>query len=597
MKLLLFVIETALLIFASWTLAYHFSLLVSLPSGLIFAPFLAIFIPLLIFSQHNRRYALRFPKSECWFPFCVISFGSVIGIVTLFISNPNPDDYNFFHRALVQLQHLKEPFILTDIGHNIAGLPPLSIVHVLTSYEHFVAMTAALIGADPLGFYHNISACIAEILMVIVYVLLYRQFGLNRLQALGATIGAFLFFFLDLRLAGRSFGNIILYLWVGKVLLWGVLIPITLLVAYRYLCCPTFRRLSFVGMTGISAVGLSGSGVFMIPILIFGVSLAYLFSYGFSVKRLKHAIFLNFASCYCVVIAVGGIVGLLPNPADSSAWSQGWPSIWWQNFGLVISDSSILIRDLLILVLLPLISMARPLNRFLPLLTVTLCLIFANPLGGPFWIQIIQPAAYWRLLFLFPLPWCAGLIVCCIISPIHRSYKAAIIYISVGLVILSIVTVYHFSGMKPHELRNYLHFKKPSEYRFPLPELSFARSISNRLQNKNILAPERIVVVLALINPTTRFEAARGTLHTFSNAGKKEEGLRRVAAQSLVSTCIRSTDTENALLKSLEIEIDAIVVKECKPDLQAALVSLLTLSGSQWIEAERNNGYILFLKE
>lgn len=597
MRLLLGILEVFLIVFASWTLAYHFSLLVNLPSGLISVPFLSILILLSGFFQRDLRHAFRFQKGDGWFLLGTISLGFVIGVSTIFISNPNPDDFNFFHRALVQLQHLKDPFILTDTGHNISGLPPLSILHVLTSYEHFVAMAATLVGADPLGFYHNVCACIAEILIVIVYVLLYGHFGLKRSQSLCATMGAVLFFLLDLRLNGRSFGNILLYLWVGKVMMWGILIPITFLEAYRYLCCPTPRRLSFVVMTGISAVGLSGSGVFMIPILIFAVSLAYLFTYGFTLRRLKHTILLNCASCYCVVIALGGIVGLLPKPDDTLVWSQGWPSIWWQNLTLVISHSSILIRDLLILFLLPLIAIARPLNRFLHLLTGTLCLIFANPLFGPFWIQMIQPAAYWRLLFLLPLPWCAGLMLPCIMQVIHLESRGVLFYSSVALVMLSMVNAYLFSGMRVHEISEYLHAKKPLEYRLSAPESAFVRSVGHRLDNRNILAPERVVVVLALINPTTRFEATRGTLHTFGNAGLKEEGLRRVAVQDFVGTCKRLPENHAALRQSFEMGIDAIIISECKDDLQASLFPLSALSDGPWREAARNNGYILYSKE
>lgn len=590
MDFLFIFLEITLQIFASWTVAYHFSLLLHLPSGLIFIPFLAILIPLISISIPQWKYEIIPPQDERWFIIGTGILGLLMGIGSLSIATSNPDDYNFFHRALVQLQHLDKPFILTDTGHNLSGLPPLSIFHVMTSYEHLVAMTAKLLGSDPLMFYHNVSPFIAEIILTIVYILLYRQFGLDRIHSVAATLSAFLFLFFDISLTRRSFGNIIIYLWVGKVILWGVLIPITLLVAYRFISHPTPRKFSLVAMAGISAVGLTGSGLFTIPILILGVSLAYLLTYGFSSINLKRAFLLNLASFYCVSIAVISLVGLLPKPPDISVWTESWPSIWWQNLGLVINSFTILSRDLISILLLPLVTITSPLNRFFPFLTLALCLIFANPVTGSFWIDIIQPAAYWRLAFLFPIPWCAGLLICNFIQ--QNKYKSTLLRIFSTIIILLTLNIYYASGMTPK-----FDVKLPWEYRFPKPELAFAQSVQTRLQYRNILAPESIVVVLALIQPTTKFEATRGTLHNFSNAGKEAEAIRRIAAQNLVTTCSRTPDNESAFLRSIEMGVNAIIIKECEPEKISGILKLINFSSEHWSEVERNNGYLLLLRQ
>lgn len=592
MEFLLVFIEATLHVFASWTLAYHFSLLVHLPSGLIFIPFLAILIPLICIFLPKWKYAIIPPQDERWFLIGTVFLALLMGILPLFILNPNPDDYNFFHRALVQLYHLDQPFILTDTGHNLSELPPLSILHVMTSYEHFVAMTANFLGADPLMFYHNVSPLIAEIILTIVYILVYRQFGLNQKQSLAGTLFAFLFLFLDINFTHRSFGNIVIYLWIGKVILWGVLIPMTLLVAYRFMSDPTPRGFMLVSMTGISAVGLSGSGVFTIPILILGVSLAYLLTYGFSPIHLKSALWLNLASFYCFAIAVISILGLLPKPPDISVWTENWPSIWWQNLGLVISSFTILSRNILVLFILPFLAITTPLNRFFPFLTLGLCLIFANPVMGGFWLDVVQPAAYWRLAFLFPIPWCAGLMICSFIQPIMDKYRLTLLHVFSTIVAILILNIYYTSGMTPK-----FELKLPWEYRLPKPELAFAQSVRDSLHDRNILAPESLTVVLALIEPTLKFEATRGTLHNFVNGGQKAEGLRRIAAQNLVTTCSLTSENEAALVRSIQIGANGIIIKECELEKMIGIVKLINSRSQQWSEVERNNGYILILPQ
>jgi hypothetical protein len=589
---LLLLIEITLQLFASWTIAYHLCLVFSLPAQFIAIPFLAILCPLLIFSYRHWHTTIALKQQERRFLGATGLLATGTGLLLLLVSNPNQDDYNFFHRALVQLYHLDQPFILTDTGHNVAGLPPLSALHVATSYEPFVAIGAAIVGIEPLQAYHNLSLLIAVTLLTVTYVLLYQHFGLNQTQSVTATGAALLFMLLDLRLDARSFGNILPYLWVGKVTLWGVLIPVTWLMAERFLKQPTLRQFSLVAMTGICAVGLSGSGLFMIPTLIFAISIAYLFCNGIFSFNLRHAIVLNLASFYCVAIVGASLLGVIASPRNIAAWSEGWATVWWQNLALVESDRTVLIRDLSILLVLPLLSLAKPFNRQVLLLTASLCLVFANPVLGPLWIKVVQPAAYWRLLFLFPLPWCAGLIICPFLQPVQKHYRllSQTLCVVVGVAILQA----HFTARTPWaETDNYVRYKLPWEYRFPAAEVTFAQSISKQLENKNVLAPDSIAVVLALVSPTTKFEAIRGTLHHFANANQVEEGQRRLLAQEFVTTCERTPERETALLTSLKLGVDTVILGNCPLQQQASLIQQIQQVDPSWVEVQNDYAYKL----
>ena len=524
----------------------------------------------------------------------------IVGTLGLFFSRPSNDDFSFFHRAIVQLQHLDQPFFTNDTAHNLPGLPPLSNTHIMTSYEPLVAMTANVIGVNPLVIYHYMSAFIAEIILIVVYILLYKEFRLTNWQSFTATLLACIFLFIDGNL-NRSFGNIVfLTLWLGKTILWGLWMPMTLLVSHRFLSYPTLRNLYLVAMVSIGAVGLSGSGIFMIPILLCGISLAYLLSYGFSSTHLKRALLLNCASFYSIAIAIALLSDIIPQPFDTSVWNQGWPSGWWQNLWLVIGDSATLTRNVLILLVLPFMSLRKPLNRFPVMLTGVLCLIFANPLLGPVWVKMLKPGAYWRLAYLFSLAWCAGLIINLVIW--RSSLRVRLIRLGFAtIIIIATIHAYQFSILTPDESKASIKFKVPWELKFPTAELTFVRPILKHLSNRNLLAPENMVVVAGLLDPTIRFEATRGadTLHIFRNAGKDDEGLRRIAAQRFVSTCadLNTSDDKAPFLQSVEMGVNAVILQKCNPDLSLNLIKRIGLDKEQWSEVKRNNGYILLLRD
>ncbi len=597
MNLLLFILEAILQIFTSWTLAYHLALLINLPVKFIVLPFLIILgiVIKLFWSRWNQLLSLPLEKRAL---LGILGLSLATGIFTLVISRPDADDLVYFHRSLVQLQHLDRPFILTDTLHNQSSLPPFAITHVMTSYEPLTALVAVVIGIDPLSAYHNLSPFVAGILLPSIYVLLYQHFKVDKYIAILAASFAILFLIVDGNLH-RSFGNFALVrLWQGKAILVTLLLPFILLLAYRYFNDATFLNYILVSMAGISAVGLSSSGIFLIPIFIFAISIASLFSYGFSYTYFKRAILLNTASFYCLGIGISLLVGLLPPIPDTPVWYIG-PSNWQENLKLVIGDEATLIRNLIILIALPLISLERPGKIFLIFLTGVLSLIFANPVLGPFWFEKIRSGAYWRLAYLYPIPWCAGLIIPASVGGV-LGRRQMILRMSVALVVLfTTFNAYQGSVLSPPAGASPVYFNALGEYKLHPAQLAFARSVSDRLQYKSLLAPEEIVVTLGLINPTVKFEATRTgtTVNIFTGVGRITEGVQREAAQMLVTDCELSPTKESAFLNSLD-RLDAVVIREnCEPLLSTALFRLERLTGKQWIEVEHNNGYILIIRK
>jgi hypothetical protein len=601
MNILWIPIEATLLLLSSWTLAYHLLLVVRLPALFILFPFLGLLFPLLaVYGRTWIKILRAFPQhwrnqDERLIFVCVLALALALGIFSLAYFRPSNDDFSFFHRALVQIQQPELPFILGDTGHNVSNLPALSVTHLMTSYEMFIAIAFRWIGIDTLAAYQNISAFLAEILLVAVYFLLYRQVRFTQRQSIAATTAMVVFLFFDGNL-NRSLGGIVLLtMWMGKTILWGLWMPLSLLVAYHFLRRPTWKSGGLVIMAGIGAVGLSGTGLFMFPILVVALALAYIGSYGCSRRRLRRAVLLSSMAFYPLIIAFALKVGILPQPQDISVWAQGWPAVWWQNLALVIGDGETLLRNLLLVLLLPLISLIHPLKHLLVFFSIILCLIFANPILGPIWLNSIQPGAYWRLVYLFPIPLCAGFVVGPSIWNFGRRKKifdglrigtATIIFlVSIHAVELSVVS--------PAETKVPIYSKALWEYKLPGSELEFARRISESISNTSLLAPESIVAVLGLINPTVRFETTRPseTLHLFRNHGLRAEGERRITAQKTVATCNPTT----AFWQSLN-NVDAFVLGQCSPQSLDSLINLFTVDSLPWTEVDRADNYILFLR-
>jgi hypothetical protein len=601
--------SAVIVLFGAWTLAYHLVLAAALPAAATPLVWLCLSPPLLIAAGwgHLRRpLGLRQQgtlrsgglgnrrAAERGFALAVVLLGSAVGGALLFVGNANPDDYNFFHRALAQLGHLHEGFFRHETGLTPGGLPQLSALHVMTSYEPLVALAANAAGIAPLWAYQNVCTFIGALLMVVGFASLYRILGVGRGPALLATLAALAFMVLDLR-PGRTYGSILPYLWTGKVLLWGVLLPWTILFTLRYLRRPSPGRLAVLALLGVGATGLSGSGVFLLPVQVLAVSLAYLALRPPNGWRLRRVVAANAASAYCIAIAALAMSGVLPKPADISAWTEGWPQYWWSNLGLVFSTPGVLIRDLTAVFLLPLVALPGPWGRFMVGFGAAVLLLVANPLAGPFWMDMVTPGAYWRFAFLLPMAWSAGLVA----VALARSAGTGPLRGTAGAVsALYLVSV--FFAARPtfmdsaSNLRT-LHFKPAHASRLHAAEAGFAQLASARLANQTLVCPEQACIALALTDPRLRFEAVRGTPHVWANAGNPTEGARRLAAQTAVTR--GGPESLHALSTSLDQGVDALALSNTD-QVRAQVLSLLReRDGEVWFLAVEHPAYLLLIRE
>ena len=183
---------------------------------------------------------------------------------------------------------------------------------------------------------------------------------------------------------------------------------------------------------------------------------------------------MNGGSIYCLALGMAFAAGMFGH-TDMSVWEVTFPSSWRSNINLVVGGYRALARDMLLLTFVPLLVLPRRRSHFLIFYTLSLVATVLNPLTGRPLMRIVKPASYWRLVYLLPLPLCAGLVVRCFVPGAMR-FKTPVRLIG-GLLTLTIaVLAYRGSAIAGVQL------KPPWAYKLPRSEMSLAR-VSHVISN------------------------------------------------------------------------------------------------------------------
>ncbi|MGH8500503.1 MAG: hypothetical protein ACRERV_17080, partial [Methylococcales bacterium] len=233
--------------------------------------------------------------------------------------------------------------------------------------------------------------------------------------------------------------------------------------------------------------------------------------------------------------------------------------------------------------------LSKPNGRFFLFFTLSVVGLYVNPWSGQLLMSIITPGAYWRFLYLLPVPLCVGFLVTRFNwNTSIRENFATLGFLTV--LVLLVVQAYDrsvFSGVQ---------IKAPSAYRFPPSDYVVARSVVAIAARRHLLAPEAIIHIVPLLDPGITVEAARSfqTVFDFSKIGQSDEGKRRVLAQNLVTTCVRTTQADAALLASIQQGVTAIVIGPCESTALRNLLKFIYQNGI-WSMWDCSYGYSLLL--
>jgi Family of unknown function (DUF6077) len=573
MRLVLYVLNGIVSVLACWTLAYHFMLFSRLPSGWIFIPFALITIA--VVAALNRGRGLRVTGREVKEALPVLLLGLAIGLLSMITDSPNIDDYSFFHRAATQLDHLDQPIFLTHTGDNMAGLPPLSQFHVTTSIEPLTAFLGHWLHIDPLWVYQKGLCPIYGLLLVCAYYALYRQVRLRPRWALACTALGLIFLILDGN-EPRSFGAWgIIHYWQGKAMLVIVWVALLLFYGLRYLRTPTRANFFAAALCVISAVGLSSSGLYVNVIVLGALLASFVTANGFRKWSLKRAVRLSPILIYPCMIVGAAFVGLLPHFSDFSVWVSRFPATWTGAIKLVVPNNLVFARWALAAFVLSFFALCGRGKAILiyPFAIVVFCL---NGIAGPIWMKLIYPAAYWRLVYAIPFPWFAGLS-----GRLFARTKTA--WIGAAFIAFSAWSN-KFTALDP---RAGVLYTSPLDLRFAPVDWTFYQQAKGYLHESNLLAPAAFECVAALRDLSIKVECGRPgeTLHIFTNAGMKSEGVRRVEAQMFLTGDV----SDGPFLSSAD-HVDTIVAPIARlPQVQKALLK----NKRNWTVLTSNENYAL----
>jgi hypothetical protein len=554
---------------AFWTLAYQLVLIVRWPAQTITWCFLGMavggFVALARLWTKTRATpgkGYRFHPSHL----LVLFLGLGYAILALFVRRPNQDDVVYFHRALTQLLDLHQPILFrqTSVDMDAAAFSP---VHLATSYEMLMAFAGHYLGINPLYFYQVVGHVCAAFSVPFVFYWCVRIFGLDRWPAaIGALLGMGFLLFADespfgallgagfslvagkplesINTAGMlGFGTVSGYLWEGKPIIWILFVPIGMALSYRFLQKENKSDIVWLTFLGIAGVGLSNTALYLIPALIGCSWLAF-----FAVERLqrkprpdlwhqlRRGLYLAVPTVYPIAILALLALNIIPKPIDTRMFGPDHMP-WRETVDFVIGGPAEYLRDMILMVVVPLLLVRGRAGLFLFFYLCAVWLLCLNPLLAPWWMKNIFAYTYFRLVYLLPLPFLCALIAAAGPRLMQRSNakERAIIGAALAAIILTFVFTYRGVTILPRDPKLGVGWKSPTECQLLPANIDFAKVAGKYIAHAKLLAPTWTAgCELPLLLPQMKVVAPRLVTHYFSNAGNPQEGILRNQAQAFI---------------------------------------------------------------
>ena len=555
---------------AFWTLAYDLVLVARWPAYTIAWCLLAFAIAGSIALRRLWTKTSAIPgKNYRFHPshLLVLALGLGYAITALFVRRPNQDDVVYFHRALSQLLDLHQPIFLrqTSVDMDAAAFSP---VHLTTSYEMLMAFLGHYLGINPLYCYQVIAHVCAAVAVPFAFYWCARIFGLDRWPAaIGALLGLAFLFLADespygtllgaglpliagqplesINTAGMlGFGSVSGYLWQGKPIIWILLLPISLAVSYRFLLKGNKSDIVWLTFLGIAGVGLSNTGLYIIPAVIGCSWIAFFVVERFQPKHrfnwqheFRRGLYLAIPMVYPVAILVLLTLNIIPKPIDTRAFGPSYMP-WRQAVDFVIGGPAEYLRCVILMIAVPLLLVRGRAGLFLFFYLCAVWLLCVNPLLAPWWMKNIFAYTYFRLVYLLPLPFLCVMIAAAVPRLMQKSNvkERAVTGAALGAIILSFVFSYHGLSILPRDPKLGVGWKSPTECQLLPPNIEFAKAAGRYIAHAKLLAPIWTAgCELPLMFPEMKVVAPRLVTHYFANAGNLEEGTLRNQAAAFVS--------------------------------------------------------------
>jgi hypothetical protein len=193
----------------------------------------------------------------------VLAWAFALAAFSLWTLRPNPDDLFYVNVSEWVAVHGDFPVrdtLFSDLLYPMANWPPVA------SYEGLVGMAARFTDAGAATVEYVVVTPTATFLAVLTLWRLMRAWRVRRVIPVMST--ALTLLLLDGTSSYATQGNLFLTrLWQGKVILLCVLVPYLLVHSLRYVERPSPTRLPPLLLGSVAAVGLSTTGIFLVPVV------------------------------------------------------------------------------------------------------------------------------------------------------------------------------------------------------------------------------------------------------------------------------------------------------------------------------------------
>ncbi len=464
-------------------------------------------------------------------------------VTVLFVRRPNQDDVVYFHRALAQLRDLGEPIFLrqTTVDMDAAAFSP---VHLATSHEMLMALLGHYLGIDPLYFYQVVGHAVTAFSIPFVLYWCARTFGLDRWPAAAGAFLGIVFLLVDSP-GPASFGNAAFgRMWQGKVIVWILFIPLVLSMTYRFLRLGTLSDLIWLALLAIAGAGLSSTALYLAPAIIVCSGISLVISDFVGAGRREHLL-ADIRRCMLLVLPLVypmAILALLKlniikTPSDVRGFGPEYLP-WMQCVDYVVGTTKEQIRDVVLMIVVPLLVVRGNNGRFLFFYIVSVWLFCLNPLIAHLWMQNIFAACYFRLVYLFPLPMLCALLPLAGCRTMQQAFLVKdrlLTQAGVAAIILTFFLSYQTLSIMPRNPKLGVGWKSPRAYQLLPENVDFANAARKYIRHAKLLAPDWTASCeLPLLLPDMKVVAPRLVTHYFSNAENPKEGALRRLAQVFV---------------------------------------------------------------
>jgi hypothetical protein len=332
-------------------------------------------------------------------------------------------------------------------------------------------------------------------------------------------------------------------MWQGKAIFWILFLPVALSLTYRFLRQGNYSDLVWLFLLAIAGVGLSNTALYLVPAVIgccaisfLGVELSQRQGREDFWKQFRHCLLLAVPLTYPVAILALLRFNVIPKPIDLHEFGPKYVP-WSQGLGYVVGGAAEYLRDIVLMITVPLLIVRGKLGCFLFFYLCAVWLFCLNPLLANRWMENILALTYFRLVYLLQFPLLCAMLAAAgprLGKQTGGSLRDRTLLAGALLaVIISFFHSYRALSIMPRSGR--AAWKSPGEYQLLKANTDFARVASRYIAHTKLLAPGWTASCeLPLLFPEMKIVAPRFVTHYFTNAGNPTEGALRQQAQVFV---------------------------------------------------------------